>query len=219
MSFYTARVRLGNSAMSAQCPLCPKGDMLGRFASTRPRELPRLAASHIKLEGLVLVVEFDLAETEGDALGRRIAVLRRCDLHRRHDHVAHLEQQELAGGLAGLARGERAVADVLAGGAERQQQRGREVNELLDRDVLDLHAAGAATAATSRPALLRQSPAPGEHVDLALVLGVGGLAVDARKLEKHMTGTVSPPSPEPDASRRARSNDTILRVRSQATRT
>src|SRR5262245_34112877 len=57
-------VRLGNSAMSAQCPLCPKGDMLGRFASTRPRELPRLAASHIKLEGLVLVVEFDLPETE-----------------------------------------------------------------------------------------------------------------------------------------------------------
>src|SRR4029453_13859821 len=104
-------------------------------------------------------------------------------------HVAHLEQQEFAaslGALAGLARGERAVADVLARGAEREQQRGREVDQLLDRDILDLHAAGAATAAARRPALLRQSPAPGEHVDLALVLGIGRLAVDARELEKHL---------------------------------
>jgi hypothetical protein len=29
-------VRLGHSAMSAQCPVCPKADTAQRFESTRP---------------------------------------------------------------------------------------------------------------------------------------------------------------------------------------
>src|SRR5262249_39351153 len=33
------RVKLGHSAVSAQCPVCPKADMAGRFMSTRPRKL------------------------------------------------------------------------------------------------------------------------------------------------------------------------------------
>src|SRR5262245_10411026 len=205
--------------MSAQCPLCPKGDMLGRFPSTRPRELPRLASAHIKLEGPVLVVEFDLPETKGDALGRRVAVLRRRYVHRRHDHVAHLEQQEFAAGLAGPARGEGAVRNMFARGAEQEQQWGCEVDQLLDRDVLDLHTAGAATAASRRAALLREPPAPGQHVDLALMLGVGRLAVDARKLEKHIDrhgiASLAGTRREPPGT----IDDTILRARSQATRT
>src|SRR6516225_8861664 len=33
------RVRLGHSAMSARCPVCPKADTAGRFMSTRPKLL------------------------------------------------------------------------------------------------------------------------------------------------------------------------------------
>jgi hypothetical protein len=29
-------VRLGHSALSARCPVCPKADTAGRFMSTRP---------------------------------------------------------------------------------------------------------------------------------------------------------------------------------------
>src|SRR6516164_11143899 len=34
------RVRLGHSAMSARCPVCPKADTTGRFMSTRPSLTP-----------------------------------------------------------------------------------------------------------------------------------------------------------------------------------
>jgi hypothetical protein len=34
--FHTARVRLGHSALSARCPVCPKADTAGRFMSTHP---------------------------------------------------------------------------------------------------------------------------------------------------------------------------------------
>ena len=33
-------VRLGHSAMSARCPVCPKADTLGDFMSTRPSLTP-----------------------------------------------------------------------------------------------------------------------------------------------------------------------------------
>jgi hypothetical protein len=50
------------------------------------------------------------------------------------------------------------------------------------------------------------------------MLGVGGLAIDASKLEKHLDRHGVASSPDPDARRRAGSNDTILRGRSQAWR-
>src|SRR5215469_6215076 len=34
------RVKLGHSAMSARCPVCPKADTTGRFMSTRPSLTP-----------------------------------------------------------------------------------------------------------------------------------------------------------------------------------
>src|SRR5215469_12211658 len=40
LSFYTARVKIGHSAMLAQCPVCPKADTVGRFMSTRPSLTP-----------------------------------------------------------------------------------------------------------------------------------------------------------------------------------
>src|SRR6516164_8108365 len=138
-----------------------------------------------------LVVKFPLREIEGNALGRPISARRRRHLNRAHAHVRHLEQQEIAaGGLAGragLARTQRAVGDVLARGFGRDQQRGRDVDPFLNRDVFDLHATGTGAGPGCRRGLgRRQPPAPGKHVDLALVLGIHGLALDACKLEKHL---------------------------------
>src|SRR5215510_13619502 len=54
MSFYTGSVRLGNSAMSAQCPLCPKGDMLGRLRVHALASYPGLPAATSNLKALSL---------------------------------------------------------------------------------------------------------------------------------------------------------------------
>jgi hypothetical protein len=37
----SARVKVGHSAMSARCPVCPKADTTGRFMRSRPKLLAR----------------------------------------------------------------------------------------------------------------------------------------------------------------------------------
>src|SRR5262249_6391383 len=45
--FHTTRVRLGHSAMSAQCPVCPEADMAERCATARSVKQPHAQAAHV----------------------------------------------------------------------------------------------------------------------------------------------------------------------------
>src|SRR5690606_35259625 len=79
-----------------------------------------------------------------------------------------------------------ALRNVLAGRAVGQQRRGRLVDVLGDRQVLEVGLARTAATAVVERAAVRHTPAPGQDVDLFLVDLVDRLALDAFQLQKHI---------------------------------
>ena len=108
----------------------------GSVGCAPAQALKRLASGNVKPEGLFgargrPIGEFELAKAQVDAFGRRISGLRRSHADRGDDHVGHLKEKEFPAALAGLTVGQRPVRNTLILGASREQQWGREVDQLL----------------------------------------------------------------------------------------
>src|SRR6185312_3735771 len=132
---------------------------------------------------LVLLGVFDLHFGEIEAHVLREALLTAAAARRvaGHENVLHRDLHVLERIFAGLADGDRALADMLAVGAVQHEVRRSEVDVLRDADVLEVRLAGAAAGARMERAGVGHAPAPCQEVHRVLALEglVGGLALDA----------------------------------------
>src|SRR5262249_4115498 len=128
---------------------------------------------------LLLVLELDLAVIEADLVARHYAVTAASGLERGDQQVGQSDLEVLLLVLAGLPAGQDRLLEVDPGGAS-DHEFGRTLVALHDEvEVLHADLAGAAAAAARVRAGLALAPGPRLQVDLTLVLGVLGLALDA----------------------------------------
>jgi hypothetical protein len=75
---------------------------------------------------------------------------------------------------------------VLAVGTGKLQVGRAGIDVLREADVLHVCLAGATTTTHVHGSRVREAPAPGEHVDLALVLRIARLPLDSIELDEHV---------------------------------
>src|SRR5438874_613561 len=128
------------------------------------------------------VLDLDPAEVERDQLGRRLMA---CFLvERGHEHLAELDLEVLQRLLARATDAQGRLLEVLpAHGREEELRRGL-VREHREVEGLEARPARAAAATAPGAGLDVHAPAEGDELDLALVLGIGALALDAVDLEE-----------------------------------
>src|SRR5262245_50733005 len=145
----------------------------------------RARAHRLPVETDLRVLHLDLPIVQRPALRGHTALTRAADLHRGDDHVGELV---LHVGLlvpAGAAEREDGGGEVIAGGAGLAGLGRRLVEQLLDGErahVAALPGEGARGGHGPRDGL-RDAPAEREDLDLVLVLGVVGLALDSIDLQ------------------------------------
>src|SRR4051812_36239124 len=177
---------------------------MARPAASRLAFLVRLDVVlevHTGVDGAVfllrLVLDVDRPELDRHALHRMLAAARRG--HARNEHVLHLDDQVVLLALARLAGDQRGFLDVLTGGARLHQDRRRLVERVHEAQILEVGLAGAAAAARRHTAGLRDSPRPGEDIDLSRVLAVLRFTLDVPDLQEHVYSHALPSSPATDA--------------------
>src|SRR5690349_1279622 len=127
------------------------------------------------------VLDLDPAEVERDQLGRRLGA--RFLVERAHEYLGELDLQVLERLLAGAAHAQGRLLEVLPGHARQEELRRGLVREHREVERLEARSARAAAAFSGSPRDV-DSPAEGDELDLALVLGVLALALDAVDLQE-----------------------------------
>ena len=107
-------------------------------------------------------------------------------LTERDQDLGHLDDDVLERGLARLAYHQGRFRQVLAVRAGQLQVRRPGVEVLREAQVLHAALASSATATHVERSRIRQAPAPGQHVDLALVLRVLRFTLDPFDLDEHV---------------------------------
>lgn len=105
-------------------------------------------------------------------------------MDRGDDHVGEGVFEVLERAAAGLAHGQPGFLDVLAGQAVLHEVGTGAVDVVVELQVFHRGLAGAAARTGMHERLLERLPVEGEHLDLVLVLGIQGLALDAVDLQK-----------------------------------
>jgi hypothetical protein len=140
-----------------------------------------LAAPNSSRGTLRRVDDLDLGEPEADSLDE-IGILR-LGRDRRHADVFHLDAEVLERGRPRLAHDElRRRADLVI--AQEGHERRRRLVDVLHDDDFGHRGAGGGLPGDGGGRL--HAPGPGDHLDLAFVVGVTGLARDALNLEEHV---------------------------------
>src|SRR5262245_35366198 len=148
----------------------------------------RARAHRLPVETDLRVLHLDLPIVQRPALRGHTALTRAADLHRGDHHVGELV---LHVGLlvpAGAAEREHGGGEVIAGGAGLGSLGRRLVEQLLDGERAHVAAlAGEGARGGHGPGDgLRDAPAEREDLDLVLVLGVVGLALDSIDLQEYV---------------------------------